>query len=545
MGRAPIGLWLLVVAAVTALAWNLGGFHFLDPDEGRTAEIAREMVASGDFVVPHLDGLPYLDKPVCYFAAAAVAMMAVGQTEAAARLPALVATLGTMALIVAFARRRWGAPAGWLAGLAFATMPLTLGYAHAALIDSMLTLSTTGAILAFANDRPALAWGAMAVGALTKGPVALAVPLVTVVLYALATGVPLRRFVTWPGLVAFGVVALPWFIAVTAQFPAFPAYAFGRETFLRFATTTFHRSAPLWYYVPILAAGAFPWIVPACAGLTRGRAAWQARREPVGRESVLFAAWVLGPLVLFTLDRSKLPQYVLPLMPALALAATRTIVLRGPGVAAKSGIAAALLLAAALLVISRTGAPLPLTPAERAAVPGTAFALCVALVGSAVGLGLAALSRRRALGALAYALPGLVLPVVSGRLMAAVGDDRSSAALAAAIAPALTGGALFGVATFPPSLPFYLRHSMLVATRDGHELTSNYVVTYLRTLRGPASPLKDPNEWRRTLERCPAPTVFVVPAGDTAVRRSFAELPLIADDGHNVAFGPCRPTRRQ
>jgi len=545
VGRAPIRLWLLVVAAVTALAWNLGGFHFLDPDEGRTAEIAREMVASGDFVVPHLDGLPYLDKPVCYFAAAAVAMMAVGQTEAAVRLPALLATVGTMALLVAFARRRWGATAGCLAGLAFATMPLTLGYAHAALIDSMLTLSTTAAILAFADDRPALAWGAMAVGALTKGPVALAVPLVTLAPYAMATGVPLRRFVTWPGVVVFGIVALPWCVAVTAQFPAFPTYVFGRETFLRFATTTFHRSAPLWYYLPILAAGAFPWIVPACAGMTRWRAAWQARREPAVRESMLFAAWVLGPLVLFTLDRSKLPQYVLPVMPAIALAAARTIALRGPGVAAKSGVAAALALAAAFLVISRTGTPLPLTPAEWAAVPGTALALSVALAGSAVGLGLAALSRRRDLGALAYALPGLVLPVASQSLMAAVGDDRSSAALAAAIAPALAGGVLFGVATFPPSLPFYLRHSMLVATGDGHELTSTYVVTYLGTLRGPTSPLKGPNEWRRALDNCPAPTVFVVPAGDTAVRRSFAELPVIADDGHNVAFGPCQPPRHE
>ena len=108
---------MLVLLAAVALGWNLNGYRLFDPDEGRNAEVAREMAYSNDYVVPHLDGLPYLDKPIVYFAAAAAMMELFGPTEAAARLPAYLATLATIGLLVGFARRRWGEEAGWLAGL--------------------------------------------------------------------------------------------------------------------------------------------------------------------------------------------------------------------------------------------------------------------------------------------------------------------------------------------------------------------------------------------------------------------------------------------
>src|SRR2546430_201610 len=140
------GLPLLLLLTAVALGWNLSGYPLLDPDEGRNAEVAREMARSNQYLVPHLDGLPYLDKPIVYFAASAALMEVLGPTESAARLPAYVATLATIGLLVWFARRRWGATTGGLAGLAFATMPLTLIYAHTAIFDSTLTLCTTAAI---------------------------------------------------------------------------------------------------------------------------------------------------------------------------------------------------------------------------------------------------------------------------------------------------------------------------------------------------------------------------------------------------------------
>src|SRR5947208_11449120 len=169
------------------------------------------MSQSNDYVVPHLDGLPYLDKPIVYFAAAAAVMEVVGPTETAARLPAYLATLGTIALLVAFARRRWGDEAGWIAGLAYATMVLPLAYARTAIFDSTLTLCTTAGILGMLEQRPVAAWAAMAVGALTKGPIAVAIPLLVLVPHALATGARVRRLFPWRRLATVPAIALPVF----------------------------------------------------------------------------------------------------------------------------------------------------------------------------------------------------------------------------------------------------------------------------------------------------------------------------------------------
>src|SRR5947209_7796315 len=104
---AYVRLPLLVLAAVLALGFDLGGYPLFDPDEGRNAEVAREMAETNDFVLPHLDGLPYLDKPIVYFAAAAVTMKVLGPNETAARLPALLFTIATLVVVVRFSRRRW------------------------------------------------------------------------------------------------------------------------------------------------------------------------------------------------------------------------------------------------------------------------------------------------------------------------------------------------------------------------------------------------------------------------------------------------------
>ncbi|PYO61282.1 MAG: hypothetical protein DMD28_10365 [Gemmatimonadetes bacterium] len=545
---APRGLPALLCAAALTLSWNLSGYRLLDPDEGRNAEVAREMASSNDYLIPHLDGLPYLDKPIVYFAASAALMEALGPTETAARFPAYVSTLATIALLTWFARRRWGPNAGWVAGLACATMPFTLAYAHTAIFDSTLTLCTTAAMICMFEERTALAWAAMGVGALTKGPVALALPLVAMAVYALATGTSLRRLASLPGVALFAGLCLPWFFAVSHRFPEFPAYVFVRETFERFTTARFHRTAPFWFYLPIVAVGAFPWIVPACARLDRWRATWTARREPAVREPIWLAAWVLAPLVLFTLNHSKLPQYVLPLMPALALAAARHLASEGPRIAWRPYVALATALGALFIVLpGRLFAAVPLTTAERLAIPPAATALGVALLASASTLAAAARRGSLELGALAYAIPVLLLPFAGATVLRTVGDDRSAARLAAAIQPVLgNSGRVLGVAAYPPSLPFYLNRTVTVATAGAGELTSNYIAAYQDRYRAiPDSPLQPPDSWRTVLTHCDAPTVFVARSDYREARDGLATLPLLLDDGHYAAYGPCllTPTR--
>jgi len=537
-----------VLLAAVALGWNLSGYRLLDPDEGRNAEVAREMAQSRDYLVPHLNGLPYLDKPIVYFAAAAGLVALLGPTETAARLPAYLATLATVALLAWFARRRWGEDAAWVVALAYATMVMPLAYARAAIFDSTLTLCTTAAILWFFEGWSIAAWAAMGVGALTKGPIALAIPLLVVVPHALATGAPVRPLFRWRGLAAFALVALPWFLAVSARHPQFPSYVFVRETFQRMTTPSFHRTAPFWYFLPIVPVAAFPWVVPALARIDRWRDAWRARREPAAREPLLLACWVIVPLTLLTLNQSKLPQYVLPLMPAFALAATRNIVTRGIDVAARVYGAIALVAGFGLVALTRwLPAPIDLTPAEKAAIPPTAIALGVVVLLSAILVPLGALHRRARLAIGGYAMVVTAIPFVSGRLMAAVGEDRSSAAVASATAAALGraggAGAVLGVAAYPPSLPFYLGRPIAVATATARELTSNYIAEYHERYRAmPGSPLLPPGYWRDVLARCPVPTVFLAAAGDRDSRAVLGgALPLLAADGHYAAYGPCEP----
>jgi 4-amino-4-deoxy-L-arabinose transferase-like glycosyltransferase len=532
--------WLPLAAALV-LGWGLGGHHLLDPDEGRNAEVSREMAQDGDWIVPHLDGLPYLDKPVAYFAAAAAAMLLLGPGETAARLPAYLATLATMGLLLWFARRRWGEDAGWLAALALATMAMPLAYARAAIFDSALTLCTTAAMLAFAEERPVLAWAAMGVGVLTKGPVALLIPLAVVVPWALLTGGHVRRFFAWRGLLAFAAVALPWFLTVSMRIPQFPEYVFVRETWQRVTTAGFHRTGPWWYYLPILPVVAFPWVVPALARLRWWRWGWLARREnPNAREAMLLACWVIVPLAFFSLNQSKLPQYVLPLLPAVALTTSRVFALESTSCAWRATAVSMSLLGVALVSLTRwLPAPISLTPAERAAIPPAALVLGAGLLVAAGLLALGVRRRHSVLVAAAYALPVALIPFAGGGLLRAVAEDRSAFALAAAVRDK---GVVVGVGAYPPSLPFYLRQRVRVAAETGRELTSTFIADYIKRFRDQdGSPLLAPGAWAALRDACAEPTIFVFRADDRERRATMRRLPMLYENGRYAAYGPCRP----
>jgi 4-amino-4-deoxy-L-arabinose transferase-like glycosyltransferase len=545
---------VLLLAAVLALGFDLGGYPLFDPDEGRNAEVAREMAETNDYVLPHLDGLPYLDKPIVYFAVAAAVMEVLGPTETAARLPAYFFTIATLIVVVWFGRRRWGSDAGWLAGVALATTPLVLAYARTTIFDSALAFCTTVAILAFWDDRPILAWAAIGLGSITKGPLAILIPLATLLPYTVLTGRPVRRLFPLKGLALFALVALPWFLAVSRRVPEFPHYVFVRETLERVTTTRFHRTAPIWYYLPILPVAAFPWIVPALGRLKNWRWAWLGRRVNANaQEAILLACWVLGPLLFFTLNQSKLPQYVLPLMPPFALAAARLLTRQaselggGIGVGRRVYVGCAATLGVALASLTLwLPAPISLTPAERAAIPPTALALGIALLISATLVWYAGRPEhpRPALGIMGYALVVMAMPIVSGSLLAAVGEDRSAATLARVIqnaGPHGKGMEVVGVSAYPTSLPFYLRHPIPVATATGRELTSTFIADYHEQFRAlPNSPLKPADYWRERLAECRTPVVLVTRANDARIRAQLDPLlPLLAVEGRYAAYGPC------
>src|SRR5256885_16230977 len=145
--RGALIAWA-VVAAI-AIGWQLGGYPLLDADEGRTGEVGREMAATNDSVMPRLDGLPYLDKPIVYFAAEAATMEVAGPTETAARLPALLFTIATAAAAWWFARRLWGDAEAWLAFIATLASPLSVAFSRTVIFDSALAFFIVVAMMGF------------------------------------------------------------------------------------------------------------------------------------------------------------------------------------------------------------------------------------------------------------------------------------------------------------------------------------------------------------------------------------------------------------
>lgn len=559
--RVLIAAGILLAAA---LAYQIDGYALLDPDEGRNAEVAREMVQSGDFVLPHLNDLPYLDKPVVFFATAAAFMKVLGTTVLAARLAPLLFTVLALFAVGYFARRLWGTGTAGTAVLATGSTPFVLAYSRTVIFDSAVMLWVVIALLGFyvaVETRRSVgqghggvrdlkleasgwrwavaAWGAIGLGLLTKGPVVLALPLMVMVPYALWRRA-FTALVPPAGILLATAIVLPWVMAVSDAVPGFVEYVVFTETAARLTTDALGRTGPWWYFFVIFPAAALPWSIVLAV------TAWQRRREvrtSIDHRAVFLLLWIVVPLVFFTLSQSKRPQYVLPLIPAVGLALAglwQRVEGRLTGVRAG---AVTLALFGIFLVAAggRIGTWIPAAQeAVAAEIPLTARLLGAACIAAAIGAWFAA--RRLPLAVLALTLPVASIPVVSLGLMEAIGEDRSARAIAEVIREAAGARAdVIGVAAFPPSLPFYLGRTITVATDDGRELTSNYVASHLGTFRQRrGTTLREADWWREALLECRDGRVFVTRGDDAAaVRRLERQLPRLATTRKYAVFGPC------
>jgi 4-amino-4-deoxy-L-arabinose transferase-like glycosyltransferase len=298
--------------------YQVDGYALLDPDEGRNAEVAREMAQSNDYVLPHMNGLPYVDKPVLFFATQALLMEALGPTVLAARLAPLLFTTAAVAVVAWFAGIMFGPGGRGTALVATATTPFVLAYSRTVIFDSAVMLWVLLALIGFyqtverrvdgraAGWWAALAWAAMGLGILTKGPVALALPLMVAAPYALWRRAA-RALFDPAAILLFAAIAMPWVFAVDQDVPGFLTYAVVTETARRLTTDELGRTGPLWYFVVIFPVAALPWSAVLLGAL------WQRRsavRQPPDHRAVFLAAWMLVPLLFFTLSQSKRPQYL-------------------------------------------------------------------------------------------------------------------------------------------------------------------------------------------------------------------------------------------
>lgn len=317
-GSAAVGV--IVGYAVLYLVL-LGVRPLVAPDEVRYAEIPREMVATGEWVVPHLNGLLYYEKPVMGYWVTAVSLMAFGENRFAVRFPFALATGVSMLIIFGLVRRFGGGSwTGLAAAAVFGTSVQVYVLGTCAILDALLATFLTATMASFylgwAEDRRLQRHGWLALcgvccglAFLTKGFLAFAVPAVAIGPFLLWQ----RRWrdifkLCWTPAVFAALVALPWSIAIAVRDPGFWKYFFWEEHVVRFASLGAEKhAAPFWYLIPFLLLGALPWtgmLVPAGRQLARSR--------PVDSFVRYCICWVVFPLLFFSASSGKLGTYVQP-----------------------------------------------------------------------------------------------------------------------------------------------------------------------------------------------------------------------------------------
>jgi len=319
------------------LAFRLGSTPLANPDEGRYAEIPREMVASGDWVTPRLDGVPYFEKPPLMYWIVAACESTLGPSEWSVRLaPALFALGGILAAYGA-ARRIYGRDAGFWAAVVLGTSLLYLALGHLVLLDVPLSALMSATLFCFilgVRERPGAArrllfyglYASSALATLTKGLEGFLVTGAVMFLWLLVFNQwgRLRPLYLPSGIALFLVIAAPWHLLVASRNPGWARFYFIYEHWERLTNKGHGRYQPFWFFVPIVILGIFPWTGFLWSSLRDALAGgWARRRE--NTDAWFFATWAAFIFLFFSASQSKLVTYILPLFPPLAVLTGRWI----------------------------------------------------------------------------------------------------------------------------------------------------------------------------------------------------------------------------
>lgn len=497
-------LWVAVAALIVVdmVFVHLGLLALHNPDEGRNASIAWEMQQSGSWLIPTYDGLPYMDKPALFFKLVAYSLTLFGHNEFAARLPSALSACCLLALVFWFCRKEYGQRTAVLAVAVTATTPLFVVFARYVIFDMMLALAVCAAI--FAGYRAAFEEGrrqrllyrlaaiAAGIAVLVKGPVGFVLPVLVLTVFYKVEGRrgAWRKLLSGENWLILGLVILPWFLGATYFRHDFPYYGIVLESLARFATPVFHRTGPLYYFLPVIILTFLPW------SLLLPETLWRMWRRELPCASVdrLCLVWFAVTIVFFSLSESKRPGYVLTLAVASGILIARLF----SAAFTRSHASAARVIRDAtwvltLLVLAALGAGVyygfgwhagaghyfrdPTVPAH---VQAFAFYL-VSWLSVAALVALAALASRDPRAALAaFIVPVVLLPFLVTPRVAQIEQHASDRALAHRVAALADGADVACLGCFPSGMPFYLQRRVIVFTRrDGAEIKSNYIPFFL------------------------------------------------------------------
>ena len=412
---------LLVLAVVFGALYLflLGRPALVNPDEGRYAEIPREMIATGDWVTPRLDGVNYFEKPPLMYWVVAACIRCLGPGEFPVRLaPPVFAAAGVL-LAYAATRRLFGRPAGIGAAVVLGTSAFYAGLARLLILDMVVSVLMSATLFCFilGINEPAPArrrwffhglYASAALATLTKGLMGFLVTGAVMFLWLLVFNQwkRLRPMHLPSGLILFLAIAAPWHMMAAARNPDWAHFYFINQHWERFTTTQHARFHPWYWFIPIVLGGLFPW-VGFLGQAWRAAGGWVQRRE--NAEAWFFVVWAVFIFVFFSKSQSKLAPYILPVFPPLAVLIGRALSLAwqeplsariAPGTLVFTASCSVLAGAVAALV----GAPerFGIDPGASSALRPAAFAMAAVLASGAFVAAYAALRRRTraALGAI-------------------------------------------------------------------------------------------------------------------------------------------------
>ena len=469
--------WLVILTA--AVIWfMLPGYRdLIEPDEGRYAEIPREMKASGDWLTPRLNDFKYFEKPPLQYWMTAVSYTLFGESNATARLWVLLCGFAAALWLMYVGGRLWGELTGFYAFLVVQSMLLYFVLGHLLPLDMSLSAFMTAALGALlvaqsSRDDPSavrnwmlLSWLLTAFAVLSKGLVGFVLPGAAVVIYTIWQ----RDWALWrhlhigKGALLLLLVTAPWFLLVSRANPEFAEFFFIHEHFDRYTTNVHGREEALWYFLPVLLVGMFPWIGNGVRALLHPGFRWRPAAPSTFDAERLLWVYVVFILLFFSLGRSMLAPYLLPLIAPLALLAARQLrhgaetrmtawLLVGLGV---------LLIIAGFFAAQFASAKVPVDAISRF----SHWAYPAALIMVAGGLAAHYLLATRGVTAITTLA---VTAMLSMQLLMLgyqhIGEYRSSSKLADLVRPLSDrGAAVYAVGIYPQSLPFYLGRTVQLA----------------------------------------------------------------------------------
>jgi 4-amino-4-deoxy-L-arabinose transferase-like glycosyltransferase len=466
-----------IVAAITGMIclFHLGAYGLWEPDEGRYAEIARETLVLHDLVVPHLNYVPYIEKPPLLYWLTALAMRLFGINEFAARSVNAAAAFATVMFVNLFARRAIDSRHALWSSLILSTSVLFALMAQVLTTDMLLTSAVTLALFAFfLHWREGGRWCwvmyvAIAMAILTKGPVGLVLPAAAGGIFLLVEGEwrgALERFHMLYGFSLIVVIVAPWFACVSLRQSGFLDFYFVGEHYRRFLESSYSHGEPLYYYMPVILAGTLPWsiFVPFLP--------WRTLVPDAARRFCLISTGTI--FAFFSIASAKLIPYILPAIPPLAIVIASGLLgfidaIDDPAqVGLRRSNPKRFAAASALLSLTGAGVMLVALLANRFASPNPMLVRPALYLAGAILLGagvtsLVAFWHCRlilGLGTIVTAATATLIIASYGRMMAE--PLRSYAQLARTIAARAPGARLVCYPRYIQSLPFYTQRRVIL-----------------------------------------------------------------------------------